>query len=174
MMEFTTPPSYGSTTVNVGGIIKDGEIIYAGTSNSVAHTETGQDEGSDWPAPKSIKWEWTGKTTDGKALTAEVNGALGSRLDRIDVMAEVPGFIKSIAGSVAGTRPYIFQVCILSTFLVYCQKKKIIVSNSRTVLASGEAFIEAEAWRRGDHRGGNHVLRVHLYLVKAASPNSRT
>ncbi|CAP95588.1 putative cell survival pathways protein [Penicillium rubens] len=109
MMEYTTPPSYGSTTVNVGGIVKDGEIIYAGTTNSVAHTETGQDEGSDWPAPKSIKWEWSGKTTDDKALTAEVNGALGSRLDRIDVMAEVPGFIKSIAGSVAGTRPYIFQ-----------------------------------------------------------------
>jgi hypothetical protein len=109
MMEYTTPPSYGSTTVNVGGIVKDGEVIYAGTTNSVAHTETGQDEGSDWPAPKSIKWEWSGKTTDDKALTAEVNGALGSRLDRIDVMAEVPGFIKSIAGSVAGTRPYIFQ-----------------------------------------------------------------
>ncbi|EKV10501.1 Survival factor 1 [Penicillium digitatum] len=109
MMEYTTPPSYGSTTVNVGAIVKDGEIIYAGTTNTVAHTESGQDEGSDWPAPKSIKWEWSGKTTDGKELTAEVNGALGSRLDRIDVMAEVPGFIKSIAGSVAGTRPYIFQ-----------------------------------------------------------------
>jgi hypothetical protein len=120
MMEYTTPPSYGSTTVNVGGIVKDGEVIYAGTTNSVAHTETGQDEGSDWPAPKSIKWEWSGKTTDDKALTAEVNGALGSRLDRIDVMAEVPGFIKSIAGSVAGTRPYIFQVCTFfaSEFLV--------------------------------------------------------
>jgi hypothetical protein len=109
MMEYTTPPSYGSTIVNVGGIVKDGEVIYAGTTNKVAHTETGQDEGSDWPAPKSIKWEWSGKTTDGKEVTAEVNGPLGPRLDRIDVMAEVPGFIKSIAGSVAGTRPYIFQ-----------------------------------------------------------------
>ncbi|KAJ5492293.1 Histone H4 [Penicillium expansum] len=100
-------PTYSA--VNVGGIVKDGKVIYAGTTNTAAHTETSQDEGSDWPAPKSIKWEWTGKTTDGKELTAEVNGALGSRLDRIDVMAEVPGFIKSIAGSVAGTRPYIFQ-----------------------------------------------------------------
>ncbi|OQD63919.1 hypothetical protein PENPOL_c008G00797 [Penicillium polonicum] len=109
MMEYTTPPSYGSTTVNVGGIVKDGKVIYAGTTNKVTHTETGQDEGSDWPAPKSIKWEWSGKTTDDQELTAEVDGALGSRLDRIDVMAEVPGFIKSIAGSVAGTRPYIFQ-----------------------------------------------------------------
>lgn len=109
MMEYTTPPSYGSTKVNVGGIVKDGEVVYAGTTNTVEHLETAQDEGSDWPAPKSIKWDWAGQTTDGKALTAEVNGPLGPRLDRIDVMAEVPGFIKSIAGSVAGTRPYIFQ-----------------------------------------------------------------
>lgn len=109
MMEYTTPPSYGSTKVNVGCIVKEDEVIYAGISNSAEHTETAQDEGSDWPAPTSIKWNWTGTTTDKKELTAEVNGALGPRLDRVDVMAEVPGFIKSIAGSVAGTRPYIFQ-----------------------------------------------------------------
>ncbi|KAL2829945.1 survival factor 1 [Aspergillus cavernicola] len=109
MMEFTTPPSYGSTVVNVGGIVKDGEIIYAGTTNTATHTDTTQDETSDWPEPKSIKWVWEGKTKDGKPVTAEVDGALGPKLDRIDVMAEVPGFIKTIAGSVAGTRPYIFQ-----------------------------------------------------------------
>ncbi|KAL4887484.1 oxidative stress survival, Svf1-like protein [Aspergillus karnatakaensis] len=109
MMEFTTPPSYGSTTVNVGGILKDGEIIYAGTTNTATHTETGKDETCDWPEPKSIKWVWEGKTKDGRPVTAEVDGALGPKLDRIDVMAEVPGFIKTIAGSVAGTRPYIFQ-----------------------------------------------------------------
>ena len=110
MMEFTTPPSYGSTVVNVGGIVKDGEIVYAGVTNSATHTETAQDQDSDWPEPKSIKWVWDGKSQDDKAVHAEVDGALGRRLDRIDVMAEVPGFIKTIAGSVAGTRPYIFQV----------------------------------------------------------------
>ncbi|KAJ5558499.1 hypothetical protein N7535_008713 [Penicillium sp. DV-2018c] len=102
-------PSYGSTKVNVGGIVKDGEMIYAGSTNTVTHTASGQDEGSDWPAPQAIKWEWSGKSSDNKELSAEVDGPLGPRLDRIDVMAEVPGFIKSIAGSVAGTRPYIFQ-----------------------------------------------------------------
>ena len=41
MMEFTTPPSYGSTVVNVGGIAKDGEIVWAGASpaTKVQHTE---------------------------------------------------------------------------------------------------------------------------------------
>ncbi|EPS32553.1 hypothetical protein PDE_07513 [Penicillium oxalicum 114-2] len=109
MMEFTTPPSYGSTTVNVGGVVKDNEVVYAGTTNSVAHTGSTQDPESDWPEPTSIKWEWTGKTADGKDFSAVVDGPLGARQDRVDVMGEVPGFIKTIAGSVAGTRPYIFQ-----------------------------------------------------------------
>ncbi|KAG2416476.1 survival factor 1 [Aspergillus terreus] len=109
MMEYTTPPSYGSTVVNVGGIVKDGEIVYAGSTNTATHTESAQDPESDWPEPKSIKWAWEGKTQDGKNVQAELHGPLGNRLDRIDVMAEVPGFIKTIAGSVAGTRPYIFQ-----------------------------------------------------------------
>lgn len=110
MMEFTTPPSYGSTNVNVGGILKDGEIVYAGVTNTVTHTVSEQDPESGWPEPISIKWQWTGKTADGKSFSAEVNGPLGKRLDRVDVLGEVPNFIKTIAGSVAGTRPYIFQV----------------------------------------------------------------
>lgn len=110
MMEYTTPPSYGSTVVNVGAIVKDGEIVYAGTNNTATHMDSTQDPDSDWPEPTSIKWSWDGKTKDGKDVTAEVHGPLGKRLDRIDVMAEVPGFIKSIAGSIAGARPYIFQV----------------------------------------------------------------
>lgn len=111
MMEYTTPPSYGSTTVNVGGILKDGEIIYAGVGNSATHTASEQDPESEWPEPTSIKWSWDGKSADGQEVSAEVDGALGKRLDRVDVMGEVPGFIKTIAGSVAGTRPYIYQVC---------------------------------------------------------------
>jgi hypothetical protein len=109
MMEYTTPASYDSTTVNVGGIVTDDEIIYAGVNNSVTHTASTQDDESDWPAPTSIKWVWDGSTKDMKQVHAEVDGPLGQRLDRVDIMAEVPGFIKSIAGSVAGTRPYIFQ-----------------------------------------------------------------
>jgi hypothetical protein len=113
MMEYTTPPSYGSTVVNVGGIVKDDEIIYAGATNSATHTASANDADSNWPAPTSIKWVWEGKSKDEKDVRAELEGPLGDRLDRIDVMAEVPGFIKTIAGSVAGTRPYIFQVSFL-------------------------------------------------------------
>ncbi len=45
---------------------------------------------------------------DGKEFSAELAGPLGEP-DRVDVMAEVPGFVKAIVASAAGTRPYIYQ-----------------------------------------------------------------
>ncbi|KAK3318264.1 oxidative stress survival, Svf1-like protein [Apodospora peruviana] len=109
MMQYTTPPSYGSTTVNVGGIAKDGEIIAAGASNTVTHVKTSSDNENDWPAPTHIEFAWSGTTKDGKAVEAVLEGALEERLDRIDVMAEVPGFVKKIVAGTVGTKPYIYQ-----------------------------------------------------------------
>ncbi|TVY68647.1 Survival factor 1 [Lachnellula suecica] len=109
MMEFTTPPSYGSTVVNVGGIVKDGEIITAGPTVSAQFTKVKTDQSNDWPAPEAIKFEWSGKTKDGKNVLALLEGPLDERLDRVDVMEHVPGFVKAIVASAAGTKPYIYQ-----------------------------------------------------------------
>lgn len=111
IMEFTTPPSYGSTVVTVGGIARDGEIVCAGSSNSMQHTSLNDEPGNEWPEPSAIKCSWTGDTKKGKLVRAELQGNLGPRLDKIDVMAKVPGFIKAIVGGVVGTKPYIYQVC---------------------------------------------------------------
>lgn len=108
-MQYKTPPSYGSTVVNVGGIAKDGTIIAAGSSNACTHVTTLGDLETDWPAPTAIKFAWGGKTKDGQEVNAVVEGPLGERLDRVDVMAEVPTFLKAIAGNLVGTRPYIYQ-----------------------------------------------------------------
>ncbi|ODH45002.1 hypothetical protein ACO22_00480 [Paracoccidioides brasiliensis] len=108
-MEYTTPPSYGSTVVSVGGVVKGGEIVCAGPVQPAVHLESEKDDYTSWPQPKSVRLTWDGKTKDGEPVSAVLEGSLGRRLDRVDVMAEVPGIIKSIAGSVAGTKPYIFQ-----------------------------------------------------------------
>lgn len=111
MMEYTTPPSYGSTVVNVGGIVKDGEILCAGSGgNSVEHLQTKRDSHNDWTEPTDVKLSWSGLSKDGRKVSALVEGNLGERLDKVDVMEKVPGFIKTIVGGVAGTKPYIYQV----------------------------------------------------------------
>jgi hypothetical protein len=109
-MEFTTPASYGDTVVTVGGIVKDSEIITASASCTATHLETTTDSDNDWPEPTAVKYTWAGKTKDGQDVDAVLEGPTGDRLDRVDIMAEVPGFIKSIIGSVAGTKPYVYQV----------------------------------------------------------------
>ena len=111
MMEYTTPPSYGSSVVNIGGIIKDDKILYAGCSNTVAHSKIKDDPQNDWPEPEEVKFEWSGKTKDEKSIQAVLEGPLDQRLDKIDVMAEVPAFVKNIVAAAAGTKPYIYQVC---------------------------------------------------------------
>ncbi|KAI1470619.1 oxidative stress survival, Svf1-like protein [Daldinia caldariorum] len=109
MMEFTTPPSYGTTVVDVGGIAKDGEIVIAGPNCGAKHLKTKQDTENDWPEPTDIKFSWSGTTKDGKSVEAVIECAMGERVDRIDVMAEVPGFVKKIVANAAGTKPYIYQ-----------------------------------------------------------------
>lgn len=107
-MEFTTPASYASTIVRVAGIATDGKLLFANTEGDVKHTESKQDE-TGWPAPTAASYHWVGKTEDGKDVTADIAGSLGEAIDRVDVMAEVPGFIKTIVASAAGTKPYIYQ-----------------------------------------------------------------
>lgn len=109
MMEYITPPSYGSTKVTLGGLVKDGEIICANASGVVTHTKIKGDSLNDWPEPESVKLEWVGKTKDGKDVEAVLEGPLDDRLDRVDVMAHVPGFVKQIVAASAGTKPYIYQ-----------------------------------------------------------------
>ncbi|KAI0860664.1 survival factor 1 [Xylaria cubensis] len=107
LMEFTTPPSYGATVVGVGGIVKDGEIITAGATCHATHTKTNEDING-WPEPIEAKFTWSGATKDGKAVEAVIEGPT-ERQDCVDVMAEVPGFVKTIVASAAGTKPYIYQ-----------------------------------------------------------------
>jgi hypothetical protein len=108
-MEFTTPASYASTVVRVSGIATDDKLLTAGTGGDVKHTATKQDSDNDWPEPTSASYHWAGKTSDGKEVTADLSGALGAKYDRVDVMAEVPGFVKAIVATAVGTKPYIYQ-----------------------------------------------------------------
>ena len=119
MMEFTTPESYGSTTVNVAGIAVDGKIVYAGANNSATHKKATEDPEVQWPEPNAVEFKWN-NVTDTKGCHASMACDLEKRADRVDVMAEVPAFIKQFIAGAAGTRPYIYQVRLhfRATFLL--------------------------------------------------------
>ncbi|KAK3944932.1 oxidative stress survival, Svf1-like protein [Diplogelasinospora grovesii] len=138
MMEYTTPPSYGSTVVSVGGIAKDGEIVTAGCSTNAIHVETKSDSENDWPEPTKVKFTWSGQTKDGKSVEGLLEGDLEEKLDKVDVMAEVPGFVKKIVAGAAGTKPYIYQ---------YMPTKKPLQLHLKTgdeeVTEEGKLFSEA-------------------------------
>jgi Svf1-like C-terminal lipocalin-like domain len=140
MMEFTTPPSYANTVVNVGAITTvsgtSAEILMAGATNTATHTATTLDEDVDWPEPTAVKYEWNGKTADGKAVTAVLEGELGVRLDRVDVMGELPGFVKALASQASGTRPYIYQ---------YAAKLPLVVKVEGEEERKEEGLLFAEA-----------------------------
>lgn len=159
LMEFTTPPSYGSTVVSVGGVVKDDKILYAGSTNTATHLETHTDSDNDWPEPKSIKFTWDGKGKEDNELHAELEGSLGKRLDRIDVMYELPGFVKSFVGSVAGTKPYIYQVSIYPLVVLY-------FANSTAVLSPRQTYPQSQGRRIRVLGGRQHVLRGHLHFIK--------
>ncbi|KAI9740013.1 MAG: putative cell survival pathways protein [Claussenomyces sp. TS43310] len=107
-MEFITPPSYASTCVNVGGIAKDGEIMFAGATNTIKYIESKEDQETLWPEPILAEYIWEGKSKDGH-VSAKLSGPLGDRRDRIDILSHIPGIIKSLAGGVVGIRPYVYQ-----------------------------------------------------------------
>ena len=136
-MDFTTPPSYGETVVTVGCIVKDNELLFTGASpdTKAEHPEVKSDADNDWPEPASARFTWVGKTSDGKDAKAVLEGSLGQRTDRVDVMGEVPKFVKQIVVGVAGTKPYIYQ---------YTPKLKLKVNiRGEEVEEEGQLFMEA-------------------------------
>ena len=67
----------------------------------------------DWDEPTTLKYVWRGKDAEGKEVTAMLEAPSGPRLDRVDVLKEVPAFVKKIVSGAAGTRPYIYQVSLV-------------------------------------------------------------
>jgi hypothetical protein len=136
LMNYTTPPSYGQTDVTIGGVVKGDQILFTGASpdTKFEHTEIKGDPENDWPEPGAVRFSWVGKTSDGKDANAVLEGPL-QRVDRVDVMGELPKFVKQIVAGAAGTKPYIYQ---------YTPKLTLKVNvGGEEVEEEGQLFMEA-------------------------------
>lgn len=110
MMEFTTPTSYGSSVVNVSAVVTADSIVYAGAKGTVKHLTSKHDAETDWPEPTAMEFNFTEETMGNKKVSAKIATEWEKRLDRVDVMAEVPAIVKKIIGGAVGTRPFVYQV----------------------------------------------------------------
>jgi len=111
MMEFTTPPSYGSQVCNVGALVNaEGTLLAAMTENAAIHKTTKKDAETGWDAPTSLELSWFGVAKDGTEATATTESNLERMVERVDVLAEIPAVIKAFIAGVAGTKPFIYQV----------------------------------------------------------------
>lgn len=137
-MEFTTTDSYGKkgsgsgyVAVNVGALVVDGKLatVTAETKwpgdkaeegalvSRVDHLKPVVDPETTYPQPTALLFTWKGPAVSG---TGDVKGVLQVEvgepsapkglIEKVDVLGEIPGAVKSIVSYVAGTKPYIYQV----------------------------------------------------------------
>lgn len=133
VMEFTTPVSYGSCTVSIGGVTRDNALLFTSIDVKVTHLDAEVDEVG-WPAPKRITFDLSGPSPnpekDATIYVAHLSGDLSKLVERVDVMAEIPSFVKKVVSGVSGAKPYIYQ---------FSNHNMVVkISNKET----GEAIIE--------------------------------
>ncbi|KAL6946486.1 hypothetical protein ACO0RG_000639 [Hanseniaspora osmophila] len=119
LMEFTTPKSYANTVVSIAIVAKDDKIVSVPVMNDCRMLELTTDDAG-WGVPKSINFQLNGfdaslndSEVETKGIagleTFEISGTLTELTERVDVMNEMPQFVKNIVSGVAGTKPYIYQ-----------------------------------------------------------------
>ncbi|ORY81328.1 Svf1-like-domain-containing protein [Protomyces lactucae-debilis] len=130
MMEFTTPESYGNTTINVGGLAKEGVVLAATIDNEVRHNATKLDEETGWQQPTEMVFSWRGVETAEhsearRPVTAHLSLQSETLLERVDVLAEIPPWLKKVVHGVSGTRPFIYQYAKPATLEVQIGDEKV-------------------------------------------------
>lgn len=112
VMEFTTPVSYGSQTVSIGAATHLNKLLFTSVDVKSTHIDASEDEVG-WPAPKKIEFDLQGPAPEAEdpkpTVAAHLHADLSHLVERVDVMAEIPNFVKKVVAGVSGAKPYIYQ-----------------------------------------------------------------
>lgn len=167
LMEFITPKSYANTKVSVGIITSKDEVLGISVNNDFRHLNSSVDSVG-WNVPKDLSVELNAikrtvpdekiaaavsasanspaekeKYNKDTQLNAVVEGKLHRLVERIDVMNEIPSFVKSIVSGVAGTKPYIYQYADEFTLqLQDASKEKGLAWAEVTFISEGETITD--------------------------------
>ena len=128
----------GKVVVNVGSLVVAGKLasVTAETTwpgepvadkpsvlSRALHHDKSLDSFTGYSIPSTISFHWAGPSVvsgvDGR-LSADLSVQVGKPneeiglIEKVDVMAEIPTFIKAVVSYVAGAKPYIYQAGFLS------------------------------------------------------------
>jgi Svf1-like C-terminal lipocalin-like domain/Svf1-like N-terminal lipocalin domain len=149
-MEFKTLEAFGKrgagsggAVVNIGSLVIGdklaavtaetkwpGEKPTGSVVSQTTHLNPEQDPDTSYRKPTGILFEWKGPSIIPDApgtIEAKLQIDLGTvakpigLIEKVDVLAEIPYVLKVAVNYVAGTKPYIYQVAILSFWCSTCQ-----------------------------------------------------
>ena len=147
----------GGVVVNVGSLVIGGKLAavtaetkWPGESaadeqsvlSRAVHHDKNSDDFTGYDVPSTISYHWAGPSVapgaEGK-LSADLSVPVGKPgqeiglIEKVDVMAEIPGFVKAVVSYVAGTKPYIYQVSLLSLSLFPTCSRFFLVAQPHNV-----------------------------------------
>ncbi|CAB4394175.1 oxidative stress survival, Svf1-like protein [Rhizophagus irregularis] len=109
MCEFETTPNYGSKKINQGSLVVNNKLVGVSVKNMAQFLETSLDPETKYKVPTKIKYTWEGKTLEtDEDFSAFLEIKLDVLMDKIDVLNEVPYFLKKIVQAFVA-KPYVYQ-----------------------------------------------------------------
>ncbi|KAI8391059.1 oxidative stress survival, Svf1-like protein [Radiomyces spectabilis] len=115
MMQFQTTKQYGAVNINQGSLVLNGKLICVSVDNHVELLDLQKDTDTDYDIPQRIKLTWKGKTIaeegnteDTKDVQVTMVVTVKNLIDKIDVLAEIPWFLKKLVQTFV-VKPYIYQ-----------------------------------------------------------------
>ncbi|RIA96902.1 oxidative stress survival, Svf1-like protein [Glomus cerebriforme] len=109
MCEFETTPHYGSKKVNQGSLVVNDKLVGVSVKNAAQFLETKLDPETKYNIPTKIKYTWEGKSLEtDEHFSVSLDIKLEVLMDKIDVLNEVPYFLKKIVQALVA-KPYVYQ-----------------------------------------------------------------
>ena len=110
MIQMQSSPAYNGEVINYGYYF-DGKKLRAVTSkdNEIIYSKIKCDRETGYCVPEHFDYRWNGVDMEGKLFKAVVSGTPSSRIARIDLLENLPMFLRKIVESLCPARPYIYQ-----------------------------------------------------------------
>lgn len=130
----------GKVVVNVGSLVIGGKLaavtaetkwpgepvaVKPSVVSRAVHHDKFPDSFTGYDIPSTIGFHWAGPSVIPElkgSLSADLSVRVGKPgeeiglIEKVDVMAEIPGFVKAVVSYVAGAKPYIYQASLRFSF----------------------------------------------------------